>query len=262
MIWQRLATSIREQDWLSVIIEMFIVVLGVFLGLQVNNWNEARISRVDAAHSRHQLISDLRADLDAFAVRQQWYDEVFEAALSVDNALRSKRPETVDEMWRFVRDAYAASGEWVFAPSAQVYKDLQNAGDLSLIASGSIQRRLRDYYEDSAHEVEVSLTFRSAYAATARQLIEGQVSLAISDCLSGSTLEPSRPGASPGSFFGGCSQPDNVELLRTSAERLYQSDVLRSQLNLRLINVASVRSLLDYLDRQARSLVSELEAVH
>jgi hypothetical protein len=64
----------------------------------------------------------------------------------------------------------------------------------------------------------------------------------------------------PRQFFEDCSQPDNVELLKISAERLYQSDALRSHLNMRLSNVASVRSLLDYLDRQARSLVSELEA--
>ena len=45
MILQRLATSIRKQDWFTVLIETLIVVLGVFLGLQVNNWNEARIER-------------------------------------------------------------------------------------------------------------------------------------------------------------------------------------------------------------------------
>ncbi len=44
MILRRLATSIRKQDWFAVVIETLIVVLGVFLGLQVNNWNEARQS--------------------------------------------------------------------------------------------------------------------------------------------------------------------------------------------------------------------------
>ncbi len=42
MILRRLATSIRKQDWFAVVIETLIVVMGVFLGLQVNNWNEAR----------------------------------------------------------------------------------------------------------------------------------------------------------------------------------------------------------------------------
>ena len=46
MILQRLATAIRKQDWFTVIIETLIVVFGVFIGLQVNNWNEARKDRL------------------------------------------------------------------------------------------------------------------------------------------------------------------------------------------------------------------------
>jgi uncharacterized membrane protein len=43
MILHRLTKSILEQNWLTVAVEIIIVVLGVFLGLQVNNWNEWRI---------------------------------------------------------------------------------------------------------------------------------------------------------------------------------------------------------------------------
>ena len=47
MILQRLATSIRKQDWFTVVIETLIVVFGVFIGLQVNDWNAERHSRLD-----------------------------------------------------------------------------------------------------------------------------------------------------------------------------------------------------------------------
>ena len=39
MILRRLTTALRKQDWFTVVIETLIVVLGVFLGLQVNNWS-------------------------------------------------------------------------------------------------------------------------------------------------------------------------------------------------------------------------------
>ncbi len=45
MILRRVAAAIRRQDWFAVLIEIAIVVIGVFIGLQVNNWNEARIER-------------------------------------------------------------------------------------------------------------------------------------------------------------------------------------------------------------------------
>jgi len=60
MILQRLATSIRKQDWFTVLIETLIVVLGVFLGLQLGNWNETRADR----DREIQIVSDMLADID------------------------------------------------------------------------------------------------------------------------------------------------------------------------------------------------------
>ena len=203
--------------------------------------------------------SAANADLDAFAIRRQWYEEVLEAALRVDDALRSDPPETVDETWRFVRDSWIAGGEWPFALSAQIYKELQNAGDLDLIAGGSMQRRLRDYYEDSAHEIEISLTFRSAYADLVHQLIEGRVGMLMADCLSAASLEPSSPGTTPATFYKDCQPPDDFALVMRSTASLRESAAFRSQLNARLNRLSGLRSLLEYLDRQAASLVSDLE---
>ncbi|MEQ8435752.1 MAG: hypothetical protein RIA71_16095 [Oceanicaulis sp.] len=45
MILRRLATALRKQDWFTVVVETLIVVFGVFIGLQVANWNSARIDR-------------------------------------------------------------------------------------------------------------------------------------------------------------------------------------------------------------------------
>ena len=42
MILRRLTDALRKQDWFTVVIETLIVVLGVFLGIQLGNWNEAR----------------------------------------------------------------------------------------------------------------------------------------------------------------------------------------------------------------------------
>ena len=56
MILRRLTDSFRKQDWFTVAVETLIVVLGVFLGLQVNNWNAARVMRTDGCVSvRHSM---------------------------------------------------------------------------------------------------------------------------------------------------------------------------------------------------------------
>lgn len=47
MIIRRISTGIKAQDWFVVMIEVLIVVVGIFLGLQVDDWNEARKDRED-----------------------------------------------------------------------------------------------------------------------------------------------------------------------------------------------------------------------
>ena len=43
MILRRLAESIRKQEWFTVVLEVLIVVVGIFIGLQVDEWNRARV---------------------------------------------------------------------------------------------------------------------------------------------------------------------------------------------------------------------------
>ena len=45
MILRRVIQHVRRQEWTAIAIDFVIVVLGVFIGIQVANWNAARIER-------------------------------------------------------------------------------------------------------------------------------------------------------------------------------------------------------------------------
>jgi len=66
MILLRIAHHLQQQQWTAVLIELVIVVLGVFLGFQVTDWASERASR--SAETRHleEIAEDLRADAEAF----------------------------------------------------------------------------------------------------------------------------------------------------------------------------------------------------
>lgn len=74
MILQRLASAIRHQNWSQIIIEILIVVIGIFLGLQVTEWNDTRIS-----------IERERVYLN------QLHDEIISRAPSTDKYLNERR---------------------------------------------------------------------------------------------------------------------------------------------------------------------------
>lgn len=58
MILRRLTTALRKQDWFTVVIETLIVVFGVYLGIQLGNWNEARNASAGEARIIERLTSD------------------------------------------------------------------------------------------------------------------------------------------------------------------------------------------------------------
>jgi hypothetical protein len=63
MIIQRLGARLRQQDWLAVIIELLLVMAGVFLGIQMSNWNEQRKARATEAAYLMQIAQDARRDV-------------------------------------------------------------------------------------------------------------------------------------------------------------------------------------------------------
>ena len=71
MILRRLTQSLKDQNWTAIWIEFILLVTGVFLGIQVSNWNQARADRAayEAALGRLGAEIDTNlASLDTFDV--------------------------------------------------------------------------------------------------------------------------------------------------------------------------------------------------
>lgn len=64
MIQRRLGERLKQQDWVAVTIELILVVVGVFLGIQVANWNDQRKERSLEAAYQSRIAQDVRSDAD------------------------------------------------------------------------------------------------------------------------------------------------------------------------------------------------------
>ncbi|MBT5072740.1 MAG: hypothetical protein HOM63_03305 [Kordiimonadaceae bacterium] len=60
MIIHRLANAIRHQNWSQIITEILIVVIGIFLGLQVQGWYDDRSNRAQ----EHIYLSRLHQEVE------------------------------------------------------------------------------------------------------------------------------------------------------------------------------------------------------
>ena len=64
MILRRVIAHFRKQEWTAIAIDFLIVVVGVFVGLQVNNWNEARAERHRLAATLAGLEAESMSNID------------------------------------------------------------------------------------------------------------------------------------------------------------------------------------------------------
>ena len=115
MIYKRVAARLRAQDWLAITIELTIVIVGVFIGTQVSNWNQARIERRETRAMLVGLKPGLKGFVDFFVTARDYYGtttrygEVALAGWSGDKRVRDSD---------FVIAAYQASQIYVLGINA------------------------------------------------------------------------------------------------------------------------------------------------
>ena len=71
MLLRRVTRHVQDQNWFAVGIDFLIVVIGVFIGLQGANWNEARSDAIREKVILADLLEDLQADKSSLSASLQ-----------------------------------------------------------------------------------------------------------------------------------------------------------------------------------------------
>jgi len=64
MLFRRFAQHLEDQNWFAVTLDLLIVVVGIYMGLQVDAWNESRQERVMEGQYLERLLDDMDSSLD------------------------------------------------------------------------------------------------------------------------------------------------------------------------------------------------------
>ena len=132
MIFKRATAKLRAQDWTAITIELLIVIVGVFIGIWVANWNQERVQKRETREMLLQLKPELQglqelsaSARDYYAVTGRYADTAF--------AGWNKDPGVSDE--QFVIAAYQAS---------QIYGFNNNGASWALIFGANELRNIED----------------------------------------------------------------------------------------------------------------------
>jgi hypothetical protein len=111
MILRRLVENLKQQHWTGVFIELVIVVLGVFIGMQVSNWNGMRIEQARTA----QVLDAFRADMRDYIKVQKKFGERAKEGLAAFAAARARGERPVPYFTRLRGSDTAPKSVWEVA---------------------------------------------------------------------------------------------------------------------------------------------------
>jgi hypothetical protein len=154
MILRRISDAFRKQDWFTVAVETLIVVFGVFIGLQVGNWNDLARDRSKEAIVLEQLDREFISAVEAGKEAKVEADISLQATREVLRAIRDgKEP---DDPAAFLQTLGSAGG-FEPGPSEPVtLTELTTAGGLSELSSPDLRTALIRYHEAAEYQRELT----------------------------------------------------------------------------------------------------------
>ena len=143
MIFRRVKAHIENENWFAVFIDFLIVVVGVFVGIQVANWNA---NMADQAQLEQQLVS-FRIELENnqlhFETYQQQLLEQMDDVAYIRAALNSDlaKVDTTKIELKFLNVQRIK----VFAPELTTLEELAQSGGLRSLSGTSVRKAIDDW---------------------------------------------------------------------------------------------------------------------
>lgn len=140
---RRFREHASKQNWFAIGIDLGIVVLGVFLGLQVNNWNQARAERAKGAEYRTRLSDELRTTENAMRGLEAYANA---SRASGEAALRVLNDPRTPAGGEFLVDAYQASQIVPRGGRHATYDEIIGSGALDSVGPPALRDQISNYY--------------------------------------------------------------------------------------------------------------------
>ena len=175
MLLRRVIEHVKRQQWTAIAIDFVIVVVGVFIGIQVANWNEARVDDARASGYLERIHNDLEADLANYRDRIQFWAAVSDYGRKGLAYADTKRTREMSQ-WDFLLAYFQASQVGEFVTTGTTYEELKSAGELGLITNIALRNALGTYYTNAGNP---ALSERPAYRENVRGIIPLDVQLYI-----------------------------------------------------------------------------------
>lgn len=147
MLLRRLMTHLKDQNWFAVGLDVLVVIVGIFLGLQVSNWNDSRKERDQELAYLLRLKTDLEMDYQNYEFGLQLTDERIEQIRLLEHAINN--PELArNQPGQFIGSVERSTWASSLPVEARTWEELTSSGSTLLISDVALRSGLSDYYRN------------------------------------------------------------------------------------------------------------------
>ena len=127
VLLRRVIEHVKDQNWFAVGIDFAIVVIGVFVGIQVSNWNESMSMKARETELLTELQSEIERSITLSAQKADAISEVVAAGRRSLAFLESKQ-SCGDDCWPILLDFYHASQWQLIDVNRSTYDEMRRQG--------------------------------------------------------------------------------------------------------------------------------------
>jgi len=175
MLLRRVMKHVRDQNWIAVGLDFLIVVTGVFIGIQVANWNAERLERSQEVEYVRRLAEDLRQDIKSYDAMLEVYTIKQETILALRDAPLASviAGDLREAALRLEYSLYKAMP----AQRSATFDDLVGSGRLRLVRNSAFRAALANYYANSGRLSEILALPIGDYARLLVGAIPGEIAI-------------------------------------------------------------------------------------
>ncbi len=162
MLLRSIIEHVKAQNWTAVVLDFVIVVVGVFMGIQVSNLNDAGRERLSEAHYLERFADEI--ELTITHIREE--RTFAETALGVVEKFTTQiyRDSASDEQVLSAAEEFLSTGAFFvnFRPIRTTFDDLVSTGNLEIIKNEDIRTgliRLHARYEEAQNTIESNIVW-------------------------------------------------------------------------------------------------------
>jgi hypothetical protein len=163
MILRRVTEHIKAQNWFAVGIDFVIVVFGVFVGIQVSNWNQAQADQRLGRAYAERLTADLQKDLVSRRALADYYGAVLDSVERTNSLLAAPQSDPQELVVSAYRASEISYGPQTRADTARLaldtVTDTAYRHRVRTIIPLEVQKALRAGCSDVRNEVQEIVGF-------------------------------------------------------------------------------------------------------